>query len=76
MVNKVGYFEPVGAHGDFRRMGLTKALMLGAMQGMKAMGLTTAQVDHETDNEGSTRLYHSVGFRPKYTVIGYDLPPR
>ncbi len=73
-VSRSGLFEPVGCHADFRRMGLTRALMYEGMRRMVAQGMTTAFVLHETDNPASTRLYASAGFTPKYAVTSYRKP--
>jgi len=73
-VSRSGLFEPVGCHADFRRMGLTKALMYEGMRRMRARGMQSAVVLHETDNPASTALYASVGFRPKYAITDYRKP--
>jgi ribosomal protein S18 acetylase RimI-like enzyme len=73
-VNRVGLFEPVGTHADFRRMGLARALMYDSMHRMRAMGLVEANVCHEYGNEASTALYHNLGFWPRYNVYTYALP--
>jgi mycothiol synthase len=69
-VTKCGLFEPVGCHADFRRRGLTRALMYEGMRRMVAHGMTTAMVCHEVadDNPASAGLYASAGFRPIYSV--------
>jgi GNAT superfamily N-acetyltransferase len=71
-VNKVGYFEPVGAHSDFQRKGLSRAMMLHTLHLMKAEGMKKAEVAHETDNPASTNLYASVGFKLHGRVWGYS----
>lgn len=73
-ISRSGLFEPVGCHADFRRMGLTKALMYEGMRRMRARGMQTAIVLHEPDNPASTALYASAGFRPKYTITDYRQP--
>jgi mycothiol synthase len=70
-VNKIGYFEPVGVHADFQRKGLGRAMMLYALHEMKALGMKTAMVDHETDNPASSGLYHNMGFRTKHKLTDY-----
>lgn len=62
-VNKVGLFEPVGAHPDFQKKGLGKAVLLEGLRRMKTNGLETAIVCAEADNEAAIKLYESVGFR-------------
>ena len=61
-VNKVGLFEPVGAHEDYRRMGLSKALMTHAMWQMKSEGMVEAEVCYGTKNVAAEKLYTGLGF--------------
>ena len=76
-VNRSMLFEPVGTHSDFRRQGLGKALMLYALQRMKAeRGIERAYVGHEppAKNPASGALYASVGFLPLYEIYDYKKP--
>ncbi|MFN8530578.1 MAG: GNAT family N-acetyltransferase [Anaerolineae bacterium] len=68
--NKTGYFEPVGTHKDFQRLGLGRAMLYYAMQGMRAIGLEQAVVAHQSPdmNPGAAALYATVGFRMAYTT--------
>jgi ribosomal protein S18 acetylase RimI-like enzyme len=68
-VSQCGLFEPVGCHSDFRRRGLTKALMYQGMRYMQEEGMTAAMVNHEAENPASTALYRSVGFSLKYNIV-------
>lgn len=61
-VNRIGLFEPVGTHPDFRRRGLAKAILESGLQRMKAEGMETAVVCVESENSAAQRLYHSIGF--------------
>ncbi len=72
-VNRSGYFEPVGTHEDFRRMGLARAMMAQALRDMQALGLRSAIVVHEhpDDNPASASLYTSLGFAVQYTLHSY-----
>jgi ribosomal protein S18 acetylase RimI-like enzyme len=70
-VNKVGLFEPVGAHPDFQKKGLGKAVLLEGLQRMKANGMETAIVCAEADNEAAVKLYESVGFRAANKLCMY-----
>ncbi len=74
-VSRSGLFEPVGCHADFRRLGLTKALMFAGMRRMVERGMRTAMVLHETANAASTALYASAGFRPRYAISDYRTTP-
>jgi mycothiol synthase len=69
-VTKCGLFEPVGCHKDFRRRGLTRALMYEGMRRMVEHGMIKAMVCHEVaeENPASAGLYASVGFQPIYRV--------
>jgi mycothiol synthase len=62
-VSKSGLFEPVGCHKDFRRRGLTKALMIEGMQRMVRAGMETALVGNKVGNEAASSLYTSLGLK-------------
>ena len=68
--NKVGLFEPVGTHEDYRRMGLARALMTRVMQEMRDKGMVEAEVGYGTDNPASKALYLGLGFEIRYQI--YD----
>ncbi|GFJ92697.1 hypothetical protein Prum_063390 [Phytohabitans rumicis] len=72
--NRIGHFEPVGTHADFRRRGLARAAMLHAMERMRAAGMTLVTVNHNTDNIGARRLYDSIGFTKRHETHGYHHP--
>lgn len=61
-ITKTGLFEPVGCHQDFRRKGLTKALMVEGLRHMAEAGMETVLVGYDADNESAHKLYASVGF--------------
>ncbi len=69
-LNRLGYFEPVGTHADFRRLGLARAMMIHAMHAMRAAGMTYASVVHEAaqENPASAALYAALGFTPQYNT--------
>jgi mycothiol synthase len=62
-ISKSGLFEPVGCHKDFRRRGLTRALMLEGMKRMTEAGMETALVGNKTGNEAASSLYDSLGLK-------------
>lgn len=70
VVNRLGYFEPVGTHSDFRRMGLARALMIYAMHAMRAAGMSQVWVLHEAgeENPASAALYARLGFRQQFST--------
>jgi len=59
--NKVGEFEPVGARTNYRRKGLTRAVLLEGLKRMKLRGAEMAIVSTNTNNV-TQGLYESVGF--------------
>ena len=62
-VNRIGEFEPVGTHPDFRRQGLAKAVLFAGLQRMKAFGAEQAFVLCRGDNQAAATLYQSLGFK-------------
>ncbi|MFJ7777426.1 GNAT family N-acetyltransferase [Streptomyces yangpuensis] len=62
--NRVGLIEPVGTHPDFRRLGLSRAVCLGALHALQRVGATTAVVYPRGDAGYPIpqRLYQSIGF--------------
>ena len=72
--NRLGHFEPVGTHADFRRRGLARAVMLEAMRRMRDGGVRTVTVNHNAENEAARRLYLGLGFTKAYETYGYRKP--
>jgi len=72
--NRVGYFEPVGAHPDFRGMGLAKGVMIENLRRMSAYGMRTVSVCAEHDNAAAQHLYPAVGFQPLQRLLTYAKP--
>jgi ribosomal protein S18 acetylase RimI-like enzyme len=70
-VNRLGHFEPVGTHSDFRRLGLAAAVMRRGMADMRAAGMTRATVNHNAENEAARRLYERLRFEREYVTYGY-----
>lgn len=70
-ISRSGLFEPVGCHGDFRRLGLSTALLYEGMARMKNAGMETAGVGCE--NEAACKLYKSVGFESYFETIDFEL---
>lgn len=69
--NAEGLFEPVGTHGDFRRLGLARALLDDGMRRMREAGMRTATVVHDNDNPAAAGLYAAAGFGPRAVVSAY-----
>ncbi|MEZ4657842.1 MAG: N-acetyltransferase [Caldilineaceae bacterium] len=70
-LNKVGQFEPVGTHSDFRRLGLARAIMLHGLALMQQRGMKHAAVEHLAENAPARELYRSLGFQKKYETLGF-----
>lgn len=70
-VNLIGDFGPVGACTPFRRMGLTRAVLLECMQRMKTLGMRQVAVSTNLTNFPARGLYESIGFVPDNTYLQY-----
>jgi ribosomal protein S18 acetylase RimI-like enzyme len=70
-LNRIGHFEPVGTHPEFRRRGLARAVMLQAMREMAEAGMRRVTVNHAADNTSAGRLYSSLGFTVAHETYGY-----
>jgi GNAT superfamily N-acetyltransferase len=57
-----GLLEPVGARAEYRRQGLTKALILEVLRRLQALGASRVYVNSAAKDEPSNALYRSVGF--------------
>ena len=66
--NRVGEFEPVGCHPDFRQRGLTRAAMLEGMRRLRSLGAEAAVVSTHPLNVPAMGLYQSCGFE----AVFYD----
>ena len=62
-VNRIGEFEPVGTHPDFRRQGLARAVLLAGLQRMKAFGAEEVLVLSHGANQAARALYESLDFK-------------
>ena len=70
-VNRIGEFEPVGTHPDFRRQGLAKAVLWAGLQRMKAFGADQTLVLTPGHNQAAQKLYESLGFRAANREFDY-----
>lgn len=60
--NRFGVFEPVGCHAAHRRQGLARAVITDGLRRLHDLGADRAIIGSDHDNEGSNRLYESLGF--------------
>jgi ribosomal protein S18 acetylase RimI-like enzyme len=73
-LNRIGSFEPVGTHQDYRRLGLARALLMYGMRQMAAAGMAYATVANFRDNQAASGLYQACGFSPWYLMDEYAKP--
>ncbi len=70
-LNRVGLFEPVGVHPDFRRRGLGLAVMSTGLDALRAAGMHTAVVEHDATNTAARALYERAGFATIGSTLGF-----
>jgi ribosomal protein S18 acetylase RimI-like enzyme len=61
--------EPMGAHPDFRGMGLARAVLLEGLRRFQTHGATEAIVETESGRSPALHAYQAVGFAPAHTII-------
>ncbi|MBL8045577.1 MAG: GNAT family N-acetyltransferase [Anaerolineales bacterium] len=71
-VNGVGYFEPVGTHPDFQRLGLGRAVLAESMRRMQAAGLPFASVCCDATDPRAVTFYQACGFEIVETLLMYQ----
>ncbi|MFC5289650.1 GNAT family N-acetyltransferase [Actinokineospora guangxiensis] len=74
--NGVGELEPVGAHPEFRRRGLARAVCLAALHALRAAGARQAVVypaQGVPSRPGAVPLYAGLGFRAYARTADYVL---
>lgn len=72
-LNRIGDFGPVGALPDYRRQGLTRAVLLEGLRRMKARGMERVCVSTGISNIAAIGLYESVGFKIMNKYLDYHL---
>ncbi len=70
-INRIGDFGPVGAIPEYRRRGLTRAVLLEGLRRMKAHGMNRVCVSTGISNTAARNLYESVGFRVVNQYLDY-----
>ena len=61
--NEAGAIQNVAVVPGFRRRGLGRALVLGALHAFRSIGVQQVSLDVTADNDSAIRLYERVGFR-------------
>jgi ribosomal protein S18 acetylase RimI-like enzyme len=69
--NRIGDFGPVGACPRYRRLGLTRAVLLECLRRMQRLGMERVIVSTGVSNTPAICLYESVGFRVVNQYIEY-----
>ena len=70
-LTKIGHFEPVGTHPDFRGKGLGTSLLYEAFRRLKAEGMEEADLCTNSDNLPAIGLYEKAGFRKTKRLLTY-----
>ncbi|MFN8371437.1 MAG: GNAT family N-acetyltransferase [Anaerolineae bacterium] len=70
--SKLGMFEDVGTHPDFRRRGLGSAMLYAGMKLMYDAGMGSALVPYHVSADAGKGLYDAVGFQPLYGIADYS----
>ena len=60
--NRMGTLEPVAAHPDFRRMGLTREVVMEGLRRLATLGARTARM------QSSLPFYKALGFRRRFLL--------
>ena len=74
-VTGTGEFEPVGTRPAYRRLGLSRGVLVEGCRRLHALGARTALVSSVGWNEPANKLYESVGFRVLYREYDFVRQP-
>ena len=67
-----GYTDPVAVHPNYQRKGLAKALLLKAMQMLKAHGMKSAHLGTSGENIAMQKSAQSAGFFLEHKVLWFE----
>lgn len=70
-VNRIGDLGPVGALPAYRRLGLTRAVLLECLRRMRDRGMDRACVSTTEGNNAAQALYRSIGFTEANRSLDY-----
>ena len=62
-VGAVGWIAMTGVHPDYRGMGVGKAVVVAAMEYLKAKGVDGIELEVDSENAPAREMYLSLGFR-------------
>jgi ribosomal protein S18 acetylase RimI-like enzyme len=68
---RIGHTDPIATHPDFRRRGLSKALLLTGLSLLRARSMDIAALGTDSRNIAMLRTAGSVGYRITQTVHAY-----
>jgi len=71
-VSRATELEPMGAHPDYRGLGLAKSLISEGMKRLKDYDPLLLYIDGAADNPGANRLYEATGFEKKGTYYHWS----
>lgn len=70
--SRIGEFEPVGTHPNYRKLGLGKALLCEGLQRLRKYDPTMVCISGAATTEAANRLYDSIGFTEKVEVLQWQ----
>jgi ribosomal protein S18 acetylase RimI-like enzyme len=70
--NRIGEFEPVGCAPQFRRKGLTRALLLEGLRRIRRLGARAGHLYAGIDSPAAISLYRTTGFKEVDRVLAWE----
>ena len=72
----IGYVDHLAVAARARGHGLGRALLAHGLAALREAGLTAAELSVQGENASATRLYESIGMRPRWTIERWEKPLR